>query len=99
MVKDVKTKAELDEALLGPAPVVVHFWASWCAASKQMDEVFAHLATDFPHALFLRVSFPPLSVPHLYPSLQFSRKHPIFDCIGLGFWIVRFLDDEILGFS
>uniref|UniRef100_A0A452YJZ0 Thioredoxin domain-containing protein n=1 Tax=Aegilops tauschii subsp. strangulata TaxID=200361 RepID=A0A452YJZ0_AEGTS len=33
----------------------VHFWASWCEASKQMDEVFAHLAVDFPHALFLRV--------------------------------------------
>ncbi|KAJ8464884.1 hypothetical protein OPV22_027436 [Ensete ventricosum] len=55
VVKDVVSKAELDEVLHGAAPVVVHFWASWCEASKQMDQVFAHLATDFPQALFLRV--------------------------------------------
>ncbi|CAL9766797.1 unnamed protein product [Musa acuminata subsp. burmannicoides] len=55
VVKDVGSKAQLDEALHGAAPVVVHFWASWCEASKQMDQVFAHLATDFPQALFLRV--------------------------------------------
>ncbi|URD88189.1 Glutaredoxin [Musa troglodytarum] len=55
VVKDVGSKAELDEALHGAAPVLVHFWASWCEASKQMDQVFAHLATDFPRALFLRV--------------------------------------------
>ncbi|KAG1355132.1 monothiol glutaredoxin-S11 [Cocos nucifera] len=54
-VKDLQSKKELDDALRGPAPIVLHFWASWCEASKQMDQVFAHLATDFPHALFLRV--------------------------------------------
>lgn len=54
-VKDVQSKKELDDALLGPVSVVLHFWASWCEASKQMDQVFAHLATDFPHALFFRV--------------------------------------------
>ncbi|WOK98907.1 monothiol glutaredoxin-S11 [Canna indica] len=55
VVQDVRSKADLDEALRGAAPMVVHFWASWCDASKQMDQVFIHLATDFPHALFLRV--------------------------------------------
>ncbi|XP_074582151.1 monothiol glutaredoxin-S11-like [Curcuma longa] len=55
VVKDVGSKAELDEALRGASEVVVHFWAFWCEASKQMDQVFGHLATDFPHALFLRV--------------------------------------------
>ncbi|KAJ6833905.1 uncharacterized protein M6B38_336785 [Iris pallida] len=57
-VKDVQSKEELDAALAGSSPssvVVVHFWASWCEASKQMDQVFSHLSTDFPHALFLRV--------------------------------------------
>ncbi|CAL9146136.1 unnamed protein product [Musa hybrid cultivar] len=54
-VKDIGSKADLDDALRGEAPVIVHFWAAWCAASKQMDQVFAHLAADFPHALFFRV--------------------------------------------
>ncbi|KAJ0966731.1 hypothetical protein J5N97_023648 [Dioscorea zingiberensis] len=54
-VKDVQSKLELDDLIHGPVPVILHFWASWCEASKQMDQVFSHLATDFPHALFLRV--------------------------------------------
>ncbi|XP_072956954.1 monothiol glutaredoxin-S11 [Typha angustifolia] len=54
-VKEIGSKVELDEALRGEKPVMLHFWASWCEASKQMDQVFAHLATDFPHALFFRV--------------------------------------------
>jgi thiol-disulfide isomerase/thioredoxin len=56
-VRDVKSKAELDEAVNGGSPVVLHFWASWCEASKHMDQLFSHLATDFPHTHFLRVSF------------------------------------------
>lgn len=55
VVKDVQSKAELKAALSGGAPAVIHFWASWCEASKQMDQVFSHLCTDFPHVLFLRV--------------------------------------------
>ncbi|PKU66842.1 monothiol glutaredoxin-S11 [Dendrobium catenatum] len=55
VVKDVQSKAELSEALAGGAPAAIHFWASWCEASKQMDQVFSHLCTDFPHVLFLRV--------------------------------------------
>ncbi|KAL6201462.1 hypothetical protein ACLB2K_025176 [Fragaria x ananassa] len=54
-VKDVKSKLELDGLVQSGAPVVLHFWASWCEASKHMDEVFSHLSTDFPHAHFLRV--------------------------------------------
>ncbi|PRQ28920.1 putative peptide-N(4)-(N-acetyl-beta-glucosaminyl)asparagine amidase [Rosa chinensis] len=54
-VKDVKSKQELDGLVQSGAPVVLHFWASWCEASKHMDEVFSHLSTDFPHAHFLRV--------------------------------------------
>ncbi|PNX88033.1 monothiol glutaredoxin-S17-like protein [Trifolium pratense] len=54
-VRDVKSKAELDEAVSGGSPVVLHFWASWCEASKHMDQLVSHLATDFPHTHFLRV--------------------------------------------
>ncbi|PWZ20719.1 Monothiol glutaredoxin-S11 [Zea mays] len=54
-VRDVGSPAELEAAVAGARAVAVHFWASWCEASKQMDEVFAHLAVDFPHAAFLRV--------------------------------------------
>ncbi|KAG7034589.1 Monothiol glutaredoxin-S17 [Cucurbita argyrosperma subsp. argyrosperma] len=54
-VKDVQSKAELDGLLRSDALVILHFWASWCEASKHMDQVFSHLATDFPHAHFVRV--------------------------------------------
>lgn len=54
-VKDVQSKVELDNHVQSGAPIIVHFWASWCEASKHMDQVFAHLSTDFPHAQFLRV--------------------------------------------
>ncbi|KAJ9565874.1 hypothetical protein OSB04_001840 [Centaurea solstitialis] len=55
-VKDVKSKQELDNLVKEKsAAVMIHFWASWCEASKHMDQVFDHLSTDFPHAHFLRV--------------------------------------------
>ncbi|XP_014510443.1 monothiol glutaredoxin-S17 [Vigna radiata var. radiata] len=54
-VKDVKSKAEVDAVVGAGSPVVLHFWASWCEASKHMDQLFTHLATDFPKAHFLRV--------------------------------------------
>ncbi|XP_043689434.1 monothiol glutaredoxin-S17-like [Telopea speciosissima] len=54
-VKDLKSKGELDEVLRQGSPVILHFWASWCEASKHMDQVFSHLATDFPNAHFFRV--------------------------------------------
>ncbi|XP_038691668.1 monothiol glutaredoxin-S17-like [Tripterygium wilfordii] len=54
-VKDVQSKSELDNLRQSGTPVILHFWASWCDASKHMDQVFAHLSTDFPLSLFLRV--------------------------------------------
>ncbi|KAK7252161.1 hypothetical protein RIF29_35921 [Crotalaria pallida] len=54
-VKDVKSKSELENLVRGGTPVILHFWASWCEASKHMDQVFSHLSTDFPNSLFLRV--------------------------------------------
>lgn len=54
-MKDVQSKGELDEVLRHDAPVILHFWASWCEASKQMDKVFFHLSIDFPQAVFLRI--------------------------------------------
>ncbi|XP_057499921.1 monothiol glutaredoxin-S17-like [Actinidia eriantha] len=54
-VREVQSKGDLDRVLKEGSPVILHFWASWCDASKQMDQVFSHLSTDFPHAHFLRV--------------------------------------------
>ncbi|KAL0749044.1 hypothetical protein Bca101_031046 [Brassica carinata] len=54
-VKDIASKSELDNLRQSGAPIALHFWASWCDASKQMDQVFSHLATDFPRAHFFRV--------------------------------------------
>lgn len=54
-VKDLQSKEELDTVLSDGEPVILHFWASWCDASKQMDQVFSHLSTDFPSAHFFRV--------------------------------------------
>ncbi|KAH7838725.1 hypothetical protein Vadar_030328 [Vaccinium darrowii] len=54
-VRDVQSKGELDSVIKEGSSGILHFWASWCEASKQMDQVFSHLSTDFPHALFLRI--------------------------------------------
>ncbi|XP_060191770.1 monothiol glutaredoxin-S17 [Lycium barbarum] len=54
-VKEVQSKAELDKIVGDGSPAILHFWASWCEASKHMDQVFSQLSTDFPHAHFLRV--------------------------------------------
>ncbi|GAA0175520.1 reductase [Lithospermum erythrorhizon] len=40
MVKDLQSKAELDNLLSDGKPLTLHFWATWCKASKQMDKVF-----------------------------------------------------------
>lgn len=56
-VRDVKSKGEVDEVVASGSPVILHFWASWCEASKHMDQLFSHLSTDFPNAGFLRVPF------------------------------------------
>ncbi|XP_027346079.1 monothiol glutaredoxin-S17 isoform X1 [Abrus precatorius] len=54
-VKDVKLKGEIDEVVRSGSPVILHFWAPWCEASKHMDQLVSHLSTDFPLAHFLRV--------------------------------------------
>ncbi|CAA7390986.1 unnamed protein product [Spirodela intermedia] len=54
-VKEVNSKEELDELLRRRSPAIVYFFASRCEASKQMDQVFSHLCTDFPYAYFFRV--------------------------------------------
>ncbi|XP_044461698.1 monothiol glutaredoxin-S17 [Mangifera indica] len=54
-VKELKSMEELDNVRQSGAPVILHFWASWCEASKHMDQVFSQLSTDFPNAHFFRV--------------------------------------------
>ena len=82
-MKDVKSKQELDGLVQSGAPVVLHFWASWCEASKHMDEVFSHLSTDFPHAHFLRVRFVLFSEP------KFSVLYK--PCFGFWFSEIEFV--------
>lgn len=80
-VKDLVSKTELDEKVKIGQAVIIHFWASWCDASKQMDQVFSHLSTDFPQALFLRV---PLSLSLPSPLLSLSPPLSVFVYILLG---------------
>lgn len=54
-MKDVHSKSEVDALIQNGAPLILHFWAEWCEASKPMDKVFTHLSVDFPHAVFVRV--------------------------------------------
>nr|XP_043619501.1 monothiol glutaredoxin-S17 [Erigeron canadensis] len=73
-VKDVKSKQEVDDAVKEGKPVIIHFWASWCEASKHMDQVFSHLSTDFPLAHFLRVEAeeqPEISEAHSVSAVPF----------------------------
>ncbi|CAN7028858.1 unnamed protein product [Brassica oleracea var. botrytis] len=50
VVKDIASKSELDNLRQSGAPIALHLWASWCDASKQLDQVFSHFATDLPQA-------------------------------------------------
>ncbi|GAB2301178.1 Monothiol glutaredoxin-S17 [Dionaea muscipula] len=73
-VKDVQSKAELEKVVGEGSPVILHFWAGWCEASKQMDQVFSHLSTDFPHVHFLRVEAeeqPEISEDHSISAVPF----------------------------
>ncbi|XP_021853832.1 monothiol glutaredoxin-S17 [Spinacia oleracea] len=54
-VKNAASKEEVEKAVNEGVPVILHFWATWCDASKHMDQVFSHLSTDFPHVHFFRV--------------------------------------------
>ncbi|KAG7026577.1 Monothiol glutaredoxin-S17 [Cucurbita argyrosperma subsp. argyrosperma] len=49
-VKDVQSKAELDGLLRSDALVILHFWASWCEASKHMDQVEAEEQPEISEA-------------------------------------------------
>ena len=44
--------ANYDDILHSKKPVVVDFWASWCAPCKTMAPAFAEIAKDTPHAKF-----------------------------------------------
>ncbi|THG12696.1 hypothetical protein TEA_026823 [Camellia sinensis var. sinensis] len=57
-VRDMQSKGEVDSVMKDGSPVIIHFWAFWCQASKQMDQLFSHLSTDFPHSHFLRQTPP-----------------------------------------
>ncbi|BFG27755.1 hypothetical protein CerSpe_140290 [Prunus speciosa] len=85
--KDVQSKKELDSVVHSGSPVVLHFVASRCEASKHIDEVFAHLSTDFPHAHFLRVEVevhPEISEAYSVsdvPYFAFVKDGKVFDTL------------------
>ncbi|CAB4306463.1 unnamed protein product [Prunus armeniaca] len=85
--KDVQSKKELDSVVHSGSPVVLHFRASRCEASKHIDEVFAHLSTDFPHAHFLRVEVeeqPEISEAYSVsdvPYFAFVKDGKVFDTL------------------
>ena len=65
LVKDVNSKEELQDLLPDQHPAILHFSASTCETSRQMDQVFRHLSSDFPYANFIRVDlFRSLSLNH-----------------------------------
>ncbi|KAK9092532.1 hypothetical protein Syun_027443 [Stephania yunnanensis] len=86
-VKDLQSKKELDELVSNGGAMVLHFWASWCQASKQMDQVFSQLSTDFPHAHFFRVEAeeqPEISEVHsvsAVPYFVFFKGGKIIDTL------------------
>ncbi|RDY13558.1 Monothiol glutaredoxin-S17, partial [Mucuna pruriens] len=86
-VKDVKSKGEVDEVVRSGSPVILHFWASWCEASKHMDQLFSHLSTDFPNAHFLRVEAeeqPEISEAYFVsavPFFAFCKDGKTFDTL------------------
>ena len=66
-LKSVKSQEEFNTAVgrhgsFGSSAVAaaVHFWAEWCEPSKHMDTVFEQLASENPHANFVRVRLPSL---------------------------------------
>lgn len=54
-VKELRSKAQLEEALREKSSAALHFWASWCPASAQMDAIFSHLSSENPNTHFFRV--------------------------------------------
>lgn len=85
--KDLQSKEELAKVIQEGAPVILHFWASWCDASKHMDKVFAHLSIDFPHAHFFRVEaeeLPEISESYsvsAVPYFVFFKDGKLFDTL------------------
>ncbi|GLI70970.1 hypothetical protein VaNZ11_016072 [Volvox africanus] len=55
LVRDIASPQDLQVALAGGKPVVLHFWASWCEPCKQMDAVLAQLASDLPGIACMRL--------------------------------------------
>ena len=54
-VKDVTDKTFVDEVVMNPKPVLVDYWADWCAPCKQMAPILDELAAEFGEVKFVKV--------------------------------------------
>ncbi|MGO4958458.1 thioredoxin [Luteococcus sp. Sow4_B9] len=45
-VKDVTDKTFVDEVVMNPKPVLVDYWADWCAPCKQLSPIIDEIATQ-----------------------------------------------------
>ena len=46
-VKDVTDKTFVDEVVMNPKPVLVDYWADWCAPCRQIAPIIDELAGEF----------------------------------------------------